>query len=1520
MTLKIFIERPVLSTVISVILVILGILGLIAMPITQYPEIAPPTVQVSASYPGANADVVLNSVIVPLEEQINGVENMTYMTSSAGNDGSASITVFFKQGTNPDLDAVNVQNRVSRATPLLPAEVTRSGVTTSKRQSSMVMVFSINSSNKSFDGTFLQNYANINVIPMLKRVNGVGDVQAFGTQDYSMRIWLRPDAMASYGLVPDDITNALAEQNIEAAPGKIGENSNQSFQFVLKYKGRLKLPVEYENIIIKATSTGQLLRLKDVARVELGALDYSVTMSTDNKPSIVMGVFQAAGTNAHAMIKECESVIATAGKSFPPGVTSNMIFTANQFLDISIHKVVETLIEAFILVSIVVFVFLQNLRSTLIPAIAVPVAIVGTFFFLNLFGFTINLLTLFALVLAIGIVVDDAIVVVEAVHAKLDQHAPTATDATLSAMNEISGAVISITLVMAAVFVPVTFITGSVGVFYKQFGLTLAVAILISAVNALTLSPALCALLLRPHLENDSPRKGFLQRFYSAFNVAFGATTKKYKRSIQFLSRRRWIAGLVVLAFIGLFAFLLKVTPAGFVPNEDQSFIMADVSLPPASSLERTTKITDQVMTIARQQPEMNSVVRVAGSGILSGGNGGSYGSLFMNLKDWDLRKGEEHSLAAVINKLFGATAGITGAKIFFIAPPTLEGFGNTSGFEFQVQDRSGGDIAHFNEVNNRFLEALSRRPEIQYATSFFNINFPQFEVEVNVAKCKESNISPASILSTLQGYYGSIYASNFNEFGKQYRVMIQADAAYRSDVQSLDKVFVRNTNNVMAPITEFVTLKRVYGPEFINRFNLFTSIAVSGAPKAGYSSGDAIKAIQEVAARTLPAGYGYEFSGLTREELSSGNQTMLIFVLCLVFVYFLLSAQYESYLLPFAVILSLSIGLAGAFIFANLFGVQNNIYLQITLIMLIGLLAKNGILIVEFALARRRAGEPIVQAAIDGAVTRLRPILMTSFAFIFGIMPLMLSSGAGAEGNRSIGTGAVGGMFIGTVFGVFVIPVLFIIFQTIQERISRKKIKTNMNVVSLLITGAVALLCLPSCVTQQYQQPGMPVKGQMYRAPAPDTAGAGPGGDTTTMAALPYRSLFSDTVLQRMIAEGLGENLDLRVAMERMTEAKENLLQAKAALLPTLSGNLSANPVKQSAAALDIPPAYIGSYQLTTTTYTASLSTSWEADIWGKLRSSKRSYFAAFLESDAARRVIQTQLIADIAGYYYQLLAYDAQLAITQQTVRNRLDDVSTMKALMENGLATGAAVVQSDANRASAEVLLPDIKLSIQENENALSILLGRVPGEIKRSSIAKQVPFSDLQAGVPSKLLQNRPDVQQAEFAFRAAFENVNVARTYFYPQLTITAQGGYSNLTIKDFFINSIFYNIVGGLTEPIFNQRQNKTRLHVAQAQQREAFWAYEKTLLTAGAEVSNSFLVYQTALDKQRTRADQIRSLEQAVDFTKELLKYSSATNYTDVLTSEQSLLSAQLNGVNDRLQQLQAVVNLYKALGGGWR
>jgi HAE1 family hydrophobic/amphiphilic exporter-1 len=1033
---KKFIERPVLSTVISVLIVILGVLGLTSLPIAQYPDIAPPTVQVSASYQGANADVVLNSVVIPLEEQINGVEGMTYMTSTAGNDGSANITVNFALGTNPDLAAVNVQNRVARASSLLPQEVTRAGVTTAKRQSSNLVIFSLYSDNPAYDQTFLQNYASINLIPQIKRVNGVGDATVFGQMEYSMRIWLKPDVMATYGLVPSDISAALAEQNIEAAPGQFGEQGGQSFQYVLKYSGRLKSAGEFNEIVIRSGGNGQLLRLKDIARIEMGALNYSSATRTNGKPSIGVAISQTAGSNAKEVIEGSLAVLNDASKSFPNGIQYVNLVNANDFLDASIEKVIHTLIEAFILVFLVVFIFLQDFRSTLIPAISVPVAIVGTFFFLGLFGFTINLLTLFALVLAIGIVVDDAIVVVEAVHAKLDQGYKSARKATVDAMSEISGAIISITLVMAAVFVPVSFITGSAGVFYKQFGLTLAISIILSAVNALTLSPALCAIFLKPHPENGHHKKGFLQRFYTGFNTAFEVTTNKYKRSVSFLVRRKWIAFGGILAFAGLFYLLLKTTPAAFVPNEDMGAVMSDIALPPGASLERTDEVTKEIEKIARTVPEVQTVLRITGRGMISG-VGSNYGMVIMRLKPWAERKGKGQDVQAIIGQMFGKTAGIRDARVIFFAPPTIQGFGTTGGFEFQLQDRSGGDIAKFTKISNDFLAALNQRPEIQYASTSFNPNFPQYQINVNVARVKEAGLTVNDVLGTMQGYFGGVYASNFNQFGKQYRVMYQAEPQFRANQESLTYIYVRNAAGTMAPITEFISLERVYGPQAISRFNLFTSIAVNGAPKPGFSSGNAIRAVQETAAQVLPAGYGYEFSGMTREEMSAGGQTVFIFMLVLIFVYFLLSAQYESYILPFSVLLSLPIGLAGAFVFAWLFDITNNIYVQITLIMLVGLLAKNAILIVEFALERRRHGMPIVQAALEGAQARFRPILMTSFAFILGLVPLMMSTGAGATGNRSIGTGAVGGMLIGTLFGVFVIPVLFVVFQSLQERVS---------------------------------------------------------------------------------------------------------------------------------------------------------------------------------------------------------------------------------------------------------------------------------------------------------------------------------------------------------------------------------------------------------------------------------------------------------------------------------------------------
>lgn len=1034
--LKRFIENPVLSTVISIIIVILGLLGLYSLPITQYPEIAPPTVQVTANYQGANAEAVMKSVIVPLEEQINGVEHMAYMSSKASNDGSAVITITFTQGADADMAAVNVQNRVSQALSQLPEEVIKQGVTTTKRLSSEIFSFLLYSDGNRYDQAFLENYARIHILPQIKRINGVGDASIYGGREYSMRIWLKPNAMASYGLTPSDIVAALQEQNVEAAPGKVGENSKQSFQYALKYTGRLETPEAFGAIVIRSTNTGKILRLRDVAEIDLGAYSYGMTVTAYQQQGTYIAVNQVAGSNAHEIIKQCEALLKEAEKDLPAGAKFEVYANSNDFLLASIDKLIATLLEAFVLVFIVVLVFLQDWRSTLIPAIAVPVAIVGTFFFLNLFGFSINLLTLFALVLSIGIVVDDAIIVVEAVHAKLYEGAETAKKATMSAMSELTTAIISITLVMSAVFVPVTFIEGSVGVFYKEFGITLAVAILISAINALTLSPALCAIMLKPTFGIQQEKRGFLTRFKTAFNSSFDRMTNRYVGILGFLNKNKWLSLGSVVVFGALFVFLTKTTPTGFVPNEDSASIYGNIILAPSTSLEETERIANEIDSIAMSIPEVKFTSLLSGMDFFSG-NGSSYAVEFIKLKHWKDRPNPEQNIHSVVGQLFAKTAHIKDASVVFFAAPTLQGFGNSSGFEVQLQDKTGGDYKQFEEIIGGFLGALNERPEIMYATSSFTTNFPQYEVSVNVAKAKEAGVGVTEILTTLQGYLGGIYATNFNRFGKQYKVMIQADPSFRENKEAIDRLYVKNEQGTMSPITAFIDLKKVYSPEFLTRFNLFNAAFVNGSPNPGFSSGDAIRAIEEVAAQTLPQGYGFEYSGLSREERGSGNQTIIIFVLSILFVYFLLSAQFKSYILPLAVLFSLPIGLAGAFIFAKIFGLENNIFLQISLIMLIGLLAKNAILIVEFALQRRQLGQSITEAAIEGARIRLRPILMTSFAFIFGLLPLMLATGAGALSNKSIGTAAVGGMLIGTLIGVLVIPSLFVVFQGLQEKIS---------------------------------------------------------------------------------------------------------------------------------------------------------------------------------------------------------------------------------------------------------------------------------------------------------------------------------------------------------------------------------------------------------------------------------------------------------------------------------------------------
>ncbi|PPK92770.1 HAE1 family hydrophobic/amphiphilic exporter-1 [Nonlabens xylanidelens] len=1041
--LKTFIERPVLSTVISIIIVLLGAISIGTLPIEEYPDIAPPTIKVTASYTGANAETVLESVIIPIEEQINGVEGMTYITSTASNNGTAEITVYFDQEIDADIAAVNVQNRVARATPLLPQEVTQTGVITQKQETSALMFISMYSDSENYDATFIQNYLKINVIPAMQRISGVGDVSVFSQQDYAMRIWLNPEKLASYNLIPSDISAVLDEQNLEAAAGSLGENNGASFSYALTYSGRFKDESQYSDIVIKALGNGEFLRLKDVATIELDAQSYSSNAMSLGHPAVFMGIFQTKGSNAQEIIENIKITLDGIEKDLPDGLNIFVPYDTSLFLNASIEKVIHTLLEAFVLVFLVVFLFLQDFRSTLIPAIAVPVSIIGTFFFLNIFGYSINLLTLFALVLAIGIVVDDAIVVVEAVHAKLDEGEKNPKNATLTAMNEISGAIISITLVMAAVFIPVTFITGPTGVFYEQFGVTLIIAILISAVNALTLSPALCALLLKGHNEDEELKsKGPVKRFYALFNRGFNATIERYGRSIQFLYKKKIISGiLLIIAVVGIY-WAANTTPTGFVPNEDRGIIFANIELPAGASLDRTDAVARQLYSKIEGLEGIVGVNFIKGRSIING-SGSNYGFGIIKLENWSDREDPSLSAQAITGKLFGISASIPEANIIFFSPPSIRGFGNASGFEVNLLDKFGGEFKDLDQANKDFAAALMQHPEVKYAQSAFSTNYPQYEMEVNVPLAKEKGVSVSSIFSTLQGYIGGVYASDFSKFGKQFRVYIQALPEDRADVSALNSMYVRTDSGEMTPITQFVNLKRVYGPQSVTRFNLFNSTSITGATNDGFSTGDAIRVIEEEAAK-LPSNYTIAYSGLTREEVSVGSQTIFIFILSIVFVYFLLSAQYESYLLPFAVVLSLPFGVFGAYISTKLLGLENNIYFQIALIMLIGLLAKNAILIVEVALQKRRNGESIVDAAIDGAKSRLRPILMTSFAFILGLMPLVLASGVGSEGNKSIGTGAVGGLLIGTLIGVFVIPILFILFQWLQEKISgQPQVKT---------------------------------------------------------------------------------------------------------------------------------------------------------------------------------------------------------------------------------------------------------------------------------------------------------------------------------------------------------------------------------------------------------------------------------------------------------------------------------------------
>ena len=1044
---NVFIKRPVMAISISVLILAIGLISLFTLPVEQYPDIAPPTVYVTASYTGADAEAVMNSVIMPLEESINGVEDMMYISSSASNAGLAIIQVYFKQGTDPDMAAVNVQNRVAKAQGLLPAEVTKVGVSTMKRQTSFLQIGALVCTDGRYDQTFLANYLDINVIPQIKRIEGVGDVMELG-DTYSMRIWLKPERMAQYGLVPSDITAILGEQNIEAPTGSLGESSKNVFQFTMKYRGRLKSVEEFRNTVVRSREDGSILRLQDVAEVELGTMTYSFRSEMDSQPAVLYMIFQIAGSNATAVNKEITAQMERMEKNLPAGTEFVTMMSSNDFLFASIHNVVETLIIAIILVILVVYFFLQDLKSTLIPSISIIVSLVGTFACLVAAGFSLNILTLFALVLAIGTVVDDAIVVVEAVQSKFDAGYKSAYLATKDAMGDVTMAIVSCTCVFMAVFIPVTFMGGTSGVFYTQFGITMATAVGISMISALTLCPALCAIMMRPS-DGTKSAKSINGRVRAAYNASFNAVLGKYKRGVMFFIRHRWMVWTSLAVAVALLVYLMSTTKTGLVPQEDQGVIMVNVSISPGSTLEETTKVMDRLENILKDTPEIEHYARVAGYGLISG-QGTSYGTMIIRLKDWSERKGKEHSSDAVVSRLNGQFQSIKEAQIFSFQPAMIPGYGMGNSLELNLQDMTGGELATFYEAAIQFLGALNERPEVAMAYTSYAINFPQISVEVDAAKCKRAGISPSAVLDAVGSYCGGAYISNYNQYGKVYRVMMQASPEYRLDEQALNNMFVRNGTQ-MAPVSQFVTQKQVLGPETANRFNLYSTITANVNPADGYSSGEVQKVIEEVAAQSLPAGYGYEYGGMAREEASSGGaQTVFIYAICIFLIYLILACLYESFLIPFAVIFSVPFGLMGSFLFAKILGLENNIYLQTGVIMLIGLLAKTAILITEYAIERRRKGMGIVESAYSAAQVRLRPILMTVLTMIFGMLPLMFSSGAGANGNSSLGTGVVGGMAVGTLALLFVVPVFYIIFEFLQEKI-RKPMEEEPDVQVLL-------------------------------------------------------------------------------------------------------------------------------------------------------------------------------------------------------------------------------------------------------------------------------------------------------------------------------------------------------------------------------------------------------------------------------------------------------------------------------------
>ena len=1502
-----------MAVCISLLIALVGFICLKTLPIEQYPDIAPPTVMITTSYSGADANTVMKSVVMPIEEAVNGVENMAYMTSEASATGDVNINVFFKQGTDPNMAAVNVQNRVSAALGLLPQEVTRVGVKVEKRQNNILQIAALVSRDGKFDNDFVANYVDINVKPRLLRVTGVGSVQLLGNT-YSLRIWMKPDVMARYGIAPEDIFAAIGNQNMVAATGALGEQSGNTYQYNLEYKGRLQSIDEFNDIVLRS-SGGNVLHLRDVADVELGALNYSFSSRIDGQPGVAYIIYQAPGANATQVNAAINEIYSDLQKSMPAGMEFTILQTSDDFLYAAIHNVVETLIIAILLVILVVYFFLQDFKATLVPSISIIVSLLGTFAVVKIAGFSLNILTLFALVLAIGTVVDDAIVVVEAVMAKMEHGYTSAYKATKDAMSEVTVAVISCTLVFMAVFIPVTFMPGTSGTFFTQFGITIASSVGLSCISALTLCPAVTDMIFRTKKESENGKKSFNQWVKEAYEAGYNAVLGKYKNGVSKFLQKPGRAWLWLIAAVVAMVLAMRALPAGLVPQEDQGVILVDVTAPAGSPLVETDKIMAQVEEHVLRLEEVESYAKISGFGIVSG-TGVNYGTLVVRLKPWDQRKGYEHYIDMVMAKLYYSCEDIKDAKIFPTQMPQIPGYGNNNGIDLQMEDLQGGDMSKFNEVVNAFLAELQKHKEVQIAQSLYSESFPKYKVDVNATQCDRAGISPDVVLNTLGAFCGSAYISNFNQYGKVYRVMAGAAPEYRLDPASLNNIFVR-IGDEMAPISQFVTLTPAIGSATQKRFNLYQSIGCYIQPNAGYSDGDVQRVIEEVAKDHLPTGYGYEYGGMSRElqANSKSNMTILIYLVCVLLIYMILASLYESYFIPLAVLLSVPFGLMGSFAFSWLCGQENNIYLQTGVIMLIGLLAKTAILITEFAVEKRKQGMPIIEAALGACEDRLRPILMTVVTMIAGMIPLIIEGGAGANGNRALAIGVTGGMAVGTLALVFVVPAFYIIFQKLHERfqgepepvevedssesrntdIPKSRKSNKVNTVMVLGTLFLSTLMFSSCgIFKKYEPAAKPEADSLVTAVSDES----------------WQTYITDPVLQGHVRKALSKNVDYRSRQLAVQEADARLRAAKLGFLPTLA----ITPANVGVMGTYSPD---GGMSGATLTYQVPLSLNWGGEGFGTITNRKRQAQVLREQAEDNRAAAHANLVATIARTYTQLQLLDYQAIIMDSTEVIWQRVLEIQKVLVKNGHAYSPSVGQMEASLINVQIQRKQLMEQIHSLELSMCLLLNEEPHEIARS------PWTSYEFEVwniepiPAAQLSNRADVRAAERNVAAAFYQTNMAKAAFCPALSLSGLIGWTNNGGVVVNPGQLLMNAVLGLTQPIFAGGKLKANLKIAKLQQEDAANRYVETMLRAGSEVNDAIFRCKNAQEQDALYQRLLTTQSESYQGTCELMKKGKAS-YLEVLTAQENYLKAQLSDVTNRYNGLISLIDLYVALGGG--